>query len=45
MKKRVAALLLVFATAVWAGDFVDGFAAYIKGDYKTAASFFKKGAA
>tara|TARA_R110000796_G_scaffold105670_1_gene215999 strand:+ start:841 stop:1425 length:585 start_codon:yes stop_codon:yes gene_type:complete len=44
MKKLVAALLLVFATAVWAGDFEDGFAAYKKGDFTTAASLFKKSA-
>ena len=45
MKKLVAALLLVSATAVWADDVEDGLAAYNKGDYKTAASLFKKGAA
>jgi|TARA_B110000971_G_scaffold202313_1_gene221932 TPR repeat protein len=44
MKKLVTALFLIFATAVWAGDFEDGVAAYEKGDYKTALSFFKKAA-
>ena len=34
----------MFATAVWAGDFEDGFAAYKKGDFTTAASLFKKSA-
>ena len=45
MKKLVTALFLVLASsAVWAGDFEDGDAAYKKGDYKTALSFFKKAA-
>ena len=42
MKKLIAALFLIFASAVWAGDFEDGVAAYKKGDYITAASLFKK---
>jgi TPR repeat protein len=45
MKKLFTALSLILATAVWAGDFEDGDAAYKKGDYKTAFSFFKKAAA
>ena len=44
MKKLITALFLVLATAVWAGDFEAGAAAAEKGDYKTAFSFFKKGA-
>lgn len=44
MKKLVAALMFLFATAVWAGDFEDGSAAYLKGDITTAASLFEKGA-
>ena len=44
MKKLVIALFLIFATAVWAGDFEDGVAAYEKGNYKTAFGFFKKAA-
>jgi TPR repeat protein len=44
MKKLVTALILIFATAVWAGDFEDGVAASNKGDYKTAISFYKKAA-
>ena len=37
MKKLVAALMFLFATAVWAGDFEDGSAAYLQGD--SAAQF------
>ena len=44
MKKLITALILIFATAVWAGDFEDGVAAYKKGDDKTAFSFFEKAA-
>ena len=45
MKKLLTALFLIFATAVWAGDFEDGVAAYEKGDFTTAASLFQKVAA
>ena len=44
MKKLVTALFLIFAAAVWAGDFEDGVDAYNKGDFTTAASLFKKDA-
>ncbi len=44
MKKLVAALMFLFATAVWAGDFEDGVTALKNGDYNTAASLFKKAA-
>ena len=42
MKKLFTAFFLIFATAVWAGDFKDGVAASDKGGYKTAFSFYKK---
>jgi TPR repeat protein len=42
MKKLITALILIFATAVWAGDFEDGSAAYKKGDFKTAVRLFQK---
>ena len=45
MKKLFTAFFLIFATAVWAGDFEDGVAASDKGGYKTAFSFYKKLAA
>ena len=44
MKKLIIVFFLVLATAVWAGDFEDGSAAYLEGDTTTAASLFKKGA-
>jgi TPR repeat protein len=44
MKKLVAAFFLISATAVWAGDFEDGAAAYNKGGFTMAATLFKKGA-
>ena len=42
MKKLITALFLVLATAVWAGDFEAGAAAYKKGDFKTAVRLFQK---
>jgi len=42
VKKLIIVFFLVLATAVWAGDFEDGVAAYKKGDFTTAASLFKK---
>ena len=44
VKKLLIALILSLATTVWAGDLEDGFAAFDKGDYKTAFSFHKKAA-
>jgi hypothetical protein len=44
-EKAVYCFFLIFATAVWAGDFEDGVAASDKGGYKTAFSFYKKLAA
>ena len=44
-EKAVYCFFLIFATAVWAGDFEDGVAASDKGGYKTAFSFYKKAAA
>jgi TPR repeat protein len=44
MKKLVTALLLIFATAVLAGDLEDGNAALRRGDFKAAAEHFKRAA-
>ena len=41
MKKLITTLFLILATAVWAGDFEAGAAAYKKGDYKTAMKLWK----
>tara|TARA_R110000782_G_scaffold265549_1_gene359353 strand:- start:1788 stop:2156 length:369 start_codon:yes stop_codon:yes gene_type:complete len=44
MKKLLTALIFTLATSVWAGDFDNGVAATAKGDFTTAASFFRKAA-
>ena len=45
VKKLVTALLLIFSTAVWAGDFKNGQIAYQKGDYPAARFSFERAAA
>ena len=44
MEKLVTTLFLIFATAVWAGDYEARMTTYEKGDFITAASLFKKAA-
>ena len=45
VKKLVTALFLIFATAVWAGDFENGQVAYQQGDYSAARFNFERAAA
>ena len=45
MKKFVTAVFLIFATAVWAGDFESGHLAFQKEDYPAARFHFERAVA
>lgn len=45
MQKAAFALMLLFATTVWSGDFEDGVAATAKGDFIAGTNFYRKAAA